>query len=121
MGRLCYAQNFSAVTAACMLVSKEIFQSVGGFDERFAVAYNDVDLCLKIAEAGYRNVWTPCAEAYHYESVSRGYESTPEKQERFQREVRLFREKWGEEIDLGDPYYNKNFSLDSSDFTPQME
>lgn len=121
IGRLCYAQDFSAVTAACMLVSKKIFQSVGGFDDCFAVAYNDVDLCMKFREAGYLNVWTPCAEAYHYESVSRGYDSAPEKQERFQREVKLFREKWQKQIDAGDCYYNKNLTLDAPDFSLRIE
>lgn len=120
IGRLCYAQDFSAVTAACMLVSREIFQSVGGFDEKFAVAYNDVDLCMAIREAGYKNIWTPCAEAYHYESVSRGYDNAPEKQERFQREVKLFKEKWEKQIEQGDPYYNKNLTLDLPDFSPKI-
>ena len=121
IGRLCYAQDFSAVTAACMLVSREIFQSVGGFDERFAVAYNDVDLCMAIREAGYKNIWTPCAEAYHYESVSRGYEDAPEKRARFQREVKLFQEKWKEQLEQGDPYYNRNLTLDLPDFSPRIQ
>ncbi|MCD7826539.1 MAG: glycosyltransferase [Clostridiaceae bacterium] len=120
IGRLCYAQDFSAVTAACMAVSKKIFQSVEGFDERFAVAYNDVDLCMKFREAGYLNVWTPCAEAYHYESVSRGYDSAPEKRECFQKEVKLFKEKWQKQIDAGDPYYNRNLTLDAPDFSPSI-
>ncbi len=120
IGRLCYAQDFSAVTAACMLVSRKVFHSVGGFDERFAVAYNDVDLCMAIREAGYKNIWTPCAEAYHYESVSRGYEDAPEKKERFQREVNLFQEKWKERLEQGDPYYNRNLTLDLPDFSPKI-
>lgn len=119
IGRLCYAQEYSAVTAACLLISREIFRSVGGFDERFAVAYNDVDLCMAVREAGYRNIWTPCAEAYHYESVSRGYDEAPEKQERFRREVQLFQEKWQAQIDRGDPFYNRNLTLDLPDFSPR--
>lgn len=117
MGRLFYAQNFSAVTAACMMVSAEKFRKVKGFNEDFAVAYNDVDLCLKLREEGYLNIWTPLAEAYHYESVSRGYDTEPEKRERFLQEAQLFREKWHDVIEGGDPYYNPNLTLDASDFS----
>ena len=117
MGRLYYAQNYSAVTAACMMLKKDIFEEIGGFNEDFAVAYNDVDLCLSIRKAGYLNVWTPLAEAYHYESVSRGYDTTLERREQFQKEVNLFKEKWKSEIEKGDPYYNVNLTLDSSDFS----
>ncbi len=120
MGRLCYAQDFSAVTAACLMVSKAIFEEVGGFDEKFAVAYNDVDLCLAIRKKGYKNIWTPLAEAYHYESVSRGYDTDPERQGRFLSEVDRFKEKWGEIIEKGDPYYNVNLTLDFSDFSPRI-
>ncbi|MGG7171778.1 glycosyltransferase family 2 protein [Clostridium neonatale] len=117
MGRLHYAQNVSAVTAACLMVKKEIFDEVEGFDEKFEVAFNDVDLCLKIREAGHLNVWTPYARAYHYESVSRGYEDTPEKQERFRNEIDSFKTKWKKELEIGDPYYNSNLTLESEDFS----
>ncbi len=117
MGRLCYAQNMSAVTAACMMVKASVFKEVGGFCEEFAVAYNDVDLCLKIREAGHLIVWTPYAEAYHYESRTRGAEdASPQKLQRFNDEVALFKEKWESVLVKGDPYYNPNFSLDHSDF-----
>ncbi|OON97229.1 MAG: glycosyltransferase [Epulopiscium sp. Nele67-Bin005] len=117
MGRLFYAQNFSAVTAACLLIKKSIFDKVGGFDEGLAVAFNDVDFCLKVRKAGFLNIWTPYAELYHYESQSRGLEDTPEKVERFERESNYFREKWGKVLEQGDPYYNINFTLDNSDFS----
>lgn len=116
MGRLCYAQNMSAVTAACMMVKASVFQEIGGFDEAFAVAYNDVDLCMRIRKAGNLIVWTPYAELYHYESKTRGLEDTEEKMKRFQIEAELFRTRWKEELALGDPYYNPNFRLDRSDF-----
>ncbi len=117
MGRLCYAQNMSAVTAACMMVKASVYREVGGFDEKLLVAYNDIDFCLKIREKGYLIVWTPHAEAYHYESKTRGYEDeSPEKRERFMREVALFETKWKDVLSKSDPYYNPNFSLDTSTF-----
>lgn len=116
MGRLCYAQDFSAVTAACLMVAKDIFEEVGGFDEELAVAYNDVDLCLQFRRRGYLNVWTPCAEAYHYESVSRGYDTEERNRARFQREARLLRERWRDYLEMGDPYYNANLTLDDAGF-----
>ena len=109
--------NLSAVTAACMMLRKDVFEEVGGFDENLAVAYNDVELCLKIREKGYLIVYTPYAELYHYESQSRGYDDTPEKMERFLKEIKYIREKWGEVIDKGDPYYNPNLTLDRVDFS----
>lgn len=111
MGRLFFAQDVSAVTAACMLVDKKVFQEIEGFDTELAVAYNDVDLCLRIRERGYLIVMTPYAECYHYESISRGLEDTPEKQKRFKEEVSIMRKRWGTLIDRGDPYYNPNLSL----------
>ncbi|RDU22139.1 glycosyltransferase family 2 protein [Anaerosacchariphilus polymeriproducens] len=111
MGRLFFAQNVSVVTAACMMVKKSIFEQLNGFDTSLAVAYNDVDLCLRIRESGYLIVMTPYAECYHYESISRGKDDTPEKQKRFLEEVNLMRERWGALIDNGDPYYNPNLSL----------
>jgi glycosyltransferase involved in cell wall biosynthesis len=109
-------QNFSAVTAACMMVRKDVFEEVGGFEEKLGIAFNDVDLCLKIRQKGYLIVYTPYAELYHHESLSRGYEDNLEKQKRFSGEVRYMGEKWGKIIDQGDPYYNPNLSLEHEDF-----
>lgn len=118
-GYVCRAlvtQNMSAVTGACLVLEKELFDAVGGLDEeRFAVACNDVDLCLRLREAGYHNVWTPFAVLYHHESVSRGYEDTPEKKARFEKEVSEFREAWGDVME-NDPAYNPNLSLQTEDF-----
>ena len=116
MGRLCYAQNVSAVTGACLLVKKELFEQVGGLDETFAISLNDVDFCLKLRRKGYLNVFTPFAELYHFESISRGLDDKGEKAQRYERESSRFREKWKEALEAGDPYYNPNFSLDRSDF-----
>ena len=117
MGRLCYAQNVSAVTGACLMVAKELYWKVGGLDESFAVSLNDVDFCIKLREAGYLNVFTPFAELYHFESVSRGLDDQGEKAERFVVESSRFRAKWKAVLEKGDPYYNVNFSLDRSDFS----
>lgn len=116
MGRLCYAQNVSAVTGACLLVKKSLFDIAGGLDESFEVSLNDVDFCLKLRQRGYLNVFTPFAELYHYESVSRGLDDRGEKAERYNEESERFRKKWKEVLETGDPYYNLNFSLDRSDF-----
>ena len=120
MGRLCYAQDVSAVTAACLLVKKGLFDKVGGFDESFTVAFNDVDLCMKFRELGYLNIFTPFAEMYHYESKTRGLEEG-EKLRRFEREVAAFRAKWKAHLDAGDPYYNPNFTLDAADYSLKMD
>ncbi|MCM1541468.1 MAG: glycosyltransferase family 2 protein [Blautia sp.] len=120
MGRLCYAQDVTAVTGACLMVKKAIYEKLGGLDETFAVSLNDVDFCLRVRAAGYLNVFTPFAELYHYESVSRGLDNSGEKAERYNRESELFREKWKKELEAGDPYYNPNFSLDRSDFALKM-
>ena len=117
MGRLCYAQNLSAVTFACVMIPRHVWDEVGGLDESFAVAFNDVDMCMRIRKAGYLIVWTPYAELYHYESKSRGLEDTPEKKKRFEGEVKRFRERWKAELAAGDPYYNPNLSLDREDFS----
>lgn len=109
-------QNLSAVTAACMMIRKGIFEEAGGFDEKLALAFNDVDLCLNLRKKGYLIVYTPCAELYHHESLSRGYENSPDKIMRFSEEFRYMREKWGQLIDQGDPYYNPNLSLEYEDF-----
>ncbi len=108
--------NYCAVTAACLMVRRAVYEQVGGLDESFAVALNDVDFCLRVRKAGYVNVYTPFSLWYHYESISRGYEDTPQKQERFKHEVLHFRERWGAVVDAGDPYYNANFSMDQGPF-----
>ncbi|MDE6974043.1 MAG: glycosyltransferase family 2 protein, partial [Lachnospiraceae bacterium] len=116
MGRLCYAQNVSAVTGACLMVKKALFLQAGGLSEEFAVSLNDVDFCLKLREMGLLNVFTPFAELYHFESLSRGLDDAGQKAERYNKESERFREKWKEALSAGDPYYNPNFSLDRSDF-----
>ena len=116
MGRLCYAQNVSAVTGACLLVRKSVFEQAGGLEESFEISLNDVDFCLKLRKLGYLNVWTPFAELYHHESISRGLDDKGEKAARYNRESEQFRTKWKEVLEKGDPYYNPNFSLDRSDF-----
>ncbi|WP_455615382.1 glycosyltransferase family 2 protein [Eisenbergiella sp.] len=117
MGRLCYAQDVSAVTGACLLVKKKLYEEAGGLDEGFAVSLNDVDFCLKLRQLGYLNVFTPFAELYHYESVSRGLDTDGEKAARYNEESARFREKWKAQLEAGDPYYNPNFTLDKSDFS----
>lgn len=121
MGRLCYAQDVSAVTGACLLVKKSLWDEVGGLDTDFKISLNDVDFCLKLREKGYLNVFTPFAELYHYESVSRGLDDSGEKAERYNKESEHFRTKWKEVLEKGDPYYNANFSLDRSDFSVKVE
>ena len=121
MGRLCYAQNVSAVTGACLMVKKALFDEVGGLEESFAISLNDVDFCLKLRAKGYLNVFTPFAECYHYESISRGLDDQGEKAERYNRESEQFRTKWKEVLEAGDPYYNPNFSLDRSDFSLKVQ
>ena len=115
--RIIAMQDLSACTAACLMVKREVYEEVGGLDEKFAVAFNDIDLCMKIRSKGYLIVYDPFAELYHYESKSRGYEDTPEKIERFNSEVERFRSRWHEELKAGDPYYNPNLTLDRNDFT----
>lgn len=120
-GRAVLPQNLSAVTAACMMVRKSVFQELGGFDEQnFAVAYNDVDFCLRAREAGHMVVYTPYAELIHHESKSRGYEDTPEKQERFLREYESMLQRWGGVLSK-DPYYNPNLSCRRADFSVSFE
>lgn len=121
MGRLCYTQNVSAVTGACLMVKKHLFEEVGGLDEGFAISLNDVDFCLKLREKGFLNVFTPFAECFHYESISRGLDDQGEKAERYNRESEQFRTKWKEVLEAGDPYYNPNFSLDRSDFSLKVQ
>lgn len=121
MGRLCYTQNVSAVTGACLMVKKHLFTEVGGLDTNFEISLNDVDFCLKLREKGYLNVFTPFAELYHFESISRGLDDKGEKAQRYNRESERFREKWKTVLEKGDPYYNVNFSLDRSDYSLKIE
>ena len=108
--------EFSAVTAACFIVKKELYEKVGGLNEiDLQVACNDIDFCLRVRELGYRNVWTPYAELYHFESATRGYEDTPEKKARLSREADYIKQKWGRYL-VNDPAYNPNLTLDSEDF-----
>lgn len=114
-GRECTTRNVSAVTGACLFCRKEIYEEVGYMEEeKFAVAFNDVDFCLKIREKGYLIVYNPYIELIHYESKTRGYENTPEKKERFEKEASYFRKKWRKVLDKGDPYYSKNFSKNTA-------
>ena len=118
LNRLNIIQNVSAVTGALLMCKKSMFEEIGGFDAvNFGVACNDVDFCLRLIESGYRNLFTPYALAYHFESVSRGYEDTPEKKARFKREVDAFRARHAEILEKGDPYYNPNLRLDVEDFS----
>ena len=110
-------QNFSAVTAACLVIQKGIYDEVGGFDEEnLTIAFNDVDFCLRVRRAGYRNLWTPYALLYHHESKSRGLENTAEKVNRCRKEVEYMKNSWGETL-LKDPAYNPNLTLEAEDFS----
>ena len=115
--RIICAQDYSAVTAACMMVKRSAFDAVGGLSEELAVAFNDIDFCMKLRKAGYLIVYNPYAELYHYESKSRGLEDTPEKVARFNKEIATFEKKWPEILKKGDPYYNPNLTLKSQDFS----
>ena len=117
MGRLCYAQNMTAVTGACLMVKKALYEEAGGLDESFAVSLNDVDFCLKLRSMGYLNVFTPFAELYHFESISRGLDDKGASAERYNDESARFRKKWEKELAAGDPYFNPSFSLDKPDFS----
>lgn len=116
-GREAATRNVAAVTGACLLCRRELYEEVGYMDEeQFKVAFNDVDFCLKLLEKGYRNVYIPYVELYHYESKTRGYEYSKEKEERFNREAENFKNKWKEFLDKGDPYYNVNFTRETCNF-----
>ncbi len=115
--RIVAPANYSAVTAACMMVKKAAFDQVGGFCHELAVAFNDVDLCLKLGKAGYRVVYNPHVELYHFESKSRGLEDTPEKKARFTKEVSLLEKRWPQAFSSPDPYYNPNLSLRTQDYS----
>lgn len=116
MARARLAQGMSAVTAACLMVRREVYQRAGGLDVALQVAFNDVDFCLRLHRAGFTNVWTPFAELYHHESASRGHEDTPEKQARFDREVAFMKQRWGVELEQ-DPAYNPNLTVLGEPFT----
>lgn len=109
-------QAFSAVTAACLLIRRDVFEQVDGLDEKLVIAFNDVDFCLRVRAAGYRNVWTPYAEMIHHESASRGEEDTPEKIARFANEIAYLKARWGDSL-LQDPAYSLNLTLDIEDFS----
>jgi glycosyltransferase involved in cell wall biosynthesis/2-polyprenyl-3-methyl-5-hydroxy-6-metoxy-1,4-benzoquinol methylase len=116
-GRLALVSNYSAVTAACLVIRKSVYEEVNGLNQKdLKVAFNDVDFCLKVREAGYRNLWTPYAELYHHESATRGYEDTPEKQQRFASEIDYMKSTWGD-ILLNDPAYSPNLTQDYEDFS----
>ncbi len=118
--RIICAQNYSAVTAACMMVKAAAFREVGGMSTELKVAFNDIDFCMKIRKAGYLIVYNPRAELYHYESKSRGLENTQEKIERFNREMACFLDRWGDQVKAGDPYYNPNLTLDKANFSLKL-
>ena len=118
MGRLNYVQDVYADTAACLLIRKEIYDEVGGLDESYAVAFNDVDFCVRVRQAGYTNVFTPFAQLYHYESKSRGGdEKDPVKARRFAAEQQRLYAVHGKANILHDPYYNPNLTMDREDFS----
>ena len=115
LGRAGVAHNLTAITGACMVLRRSVFEEVQGMDETLPVAFNDIDFCIRINQAGYDNVWTPHAELYHHESASRGLDVTPEKRARFELEVERMKRKWGEVL-RHYPAYNPNLSLDSCQF-----
>jgi GT2 family glycosyltransferase len=109
-------QSFSAVTGACLVVNKAVYESVNGLDaDHLPVAFNDIDLCIRIQQQGFRNVWTPYAELYHHESATRGSDLSPEKRARFEREVRYMQDRWLALLE-SDPHYNPNLSLTGNVF-----
>ena len=133
MGKLCYAQDVSAVTGACMLVRRSLYEELNGLSEEFAVALNDVDFCIRVREKGLLIVFTPFAELYHFESKSRGSDlksgkkkkqaeenNTDKNAERYNKEAAAFRRKWKDILEKGDPYYNVNFTLDRSDYSLRL-
>jgi glycosyltransferase involved in cell wall biosynthesis len=115
-GRLKVVQNFSAVTGACLVVRKSVYLEAGGLDEALTVAFNDVDFCLKVRDAGYRNVWTPYAELIHHESLSRGHEDTRARIRRFRGEIDFMKKKWSNALEA-DPFYSPHLTLEAEDFS----
>ncbi len=120
-GMLKVARNVSAVTAACCMMRRDVFDEVKGFDERYILAFNDVDLCMKIRARGYQIIWTPYAELIHHETKTRGEEDTREKRMRFANEIRHFKKQWKNELEKGDPFYSPNLSTDNDDFNLNMK
>jgi glycosyltransferase involved in cell wall biosynthesis len=116
MARAKLAQGMNAVTAACLMVRREVYLEAGGLDKALQVAFNDIDFCLRLRQLGYTNIWTPFAELYHHESASRGHEDTAEKRERFMREIEFMKMRWGAKLDQ-DPSYNPNLTLAGEPFT----
>ena len=117
-GRLVIDQNISAVTGACLMIRKSTYLEIGGLDEEhFKVACNDVDFCLRLQYKGYKNVFTPYVQAYHHESITRGYEDTPEKKARYNEEISVFKDRHYEILKKGDPYYNTNLALNKENFS----
>ena len=116
ISQLASTNNYSAVTGACLMCRREVFAEIGGFEEKLAIAFNDVDLCLKIISRGYHNIYLPHVVLYHYESKSRGYEDTPDKQARFAQEVNYMKQKWQEICDR-DPCYNPNLTMNHEDYS----
>ncbi|MBF0099624.1 MAG: glycosyltransferase family 2 protein [Desulfobacterales bacterium] len=119
-GRLCFVSNYSAVTGACLMIRKSVYQEIGGMDEGIAVAFNDVDFCIKVFHKGYRNVVLPHVKLIHHESKTRGKDDTPEKQTLFAREVQIMLDRWHEQF-KHDPYYNPNLTLWHEDFSIKTE
>ncbi len=112
-----HTRNVSAVTGACMLMRREVYEQAGGFDEELAVTFNDVDLCLRLRKEGYRILICPNAELIHNESASRGAEDSEEKVRRFHREIGIFVRRWEKELEAGDPFYNPNLTLTGRTYT----
>lgn len=121
MKRLKIVQDYSVVTAACLMVDRKKYQEVQGFEEELAVDFNDVDFCMKLRKYGYENIFTPYAQLYHYESKSRGLNHTKEKMERVEKEYGYFKIKWRKEIIQRDPYYNPNLTLEEDDFSINID
>lgn len=119
MNRLRVVNNVSAVTAACLLIRKQVFDEVGGLDESLTVAFNDVDFCLRVRAAGYLNLWTPNAALIHHESLSRGRDLTPAKAKRFADEYATMQRRWGADL-LNDPYYSPHLTYDREDFSLRL-
>jgi GT2 family glycosyltransferase len=115
-GRAALEQDLSCITAACMVMRRAVFEELNGFNEELAISFNDVDLCIRIRNAGWRIIWTPQVELYHHESASLGPPNSPERRAQFKREIALMRKMWGKILD-NDPFYNLNLSLDTTNFT----
>ncbi len=114
MGRLCYAQNVSAVTSACMMVRKEIYEQLGGFNENFTIVYDGVDFCMRVRKVGYAVIFTPYAQLYNYQDKVKKLDDR--KKQQYQKEVAIFKERWKEKLENGDPYYNPNFNQEEANF-----